>query len=66
MSVTHLLKAAEVADILGTTTDSLSTQRAARRGPRYVKLGSAVRYPADDLSAYIAARVVETVDSLAA
>ena len=49
----HLLTSVEVAKILGVTEGTLRNWRYQGDGPAYVKLGSAVRYKAADVQAYI-------------
>ena len=49
----RLLTSVEVAEILGITEGTLRNWRYQGDGPPYVKLGSAVRYKATDLQAYI-------------
>lgn len=46
----------QVAQMLGISVASLRRWRLLRKGPKYVKIGSAVRYPADDVNAWIATR----------
>lgn len=52
-----LLKPAEVAAMLGVKQDTLEQWRAARKGPRWIKLGdsprSPVRYRAEDVQAFL-------------
>lgn len=42
--------------MLGISIASLRRWRLLRKGPKYVKIGSAVRYPAGDVNAWIATR----------
>jgi predicted DNA-binding transcriptional regulator AlpA len=51
-----LMNEGHVAQMLGISVASLRRWRLLRKGPRYVKIGSAVRYPADDVNAWIATR----------
>jgi predicted DNA-binding transcriptional regulator AlpA len=48
-----LLKERELARILGLSLTSLRRWRLIGRGPRYLKLGAAVRYQAKDVSAWL-------------
>lgn len=56
----RLLTRAEAAELLAVSTNTLSRWAAERQGPAFVKLGpsdkASVRYPADELDAFIAAR----------
>ena len=52
----RLLNESEVADMLGVTVSCLRRWRYERRGPRFIKLGRLVRYPARDLADWIEAR----------
>lgn len=56
----RLLTRAEAAELLAVSTATLSRWAAERQGPAFVKLGSSdkasVRYPADELDAFITAR----------
>lgn len=49
----RLLSSIEVAELLGITEGTLRNWRYQGQGPPYVKLGSAVRYKAADVQAYI-------------
>jgi predicted DNA-binding transcriptional regulator AlpA len=50
----RLLKPAEVADLLGTTTGTLAMQRYKGTGPKFVKInGSRVMYKPEDIEAFI-------------
>ncbi|WP_061925671.1 helix-turn-helix domain-containing protein [Altererythrobacter epoxidivorans] len=49
-----LLTTKEAAAYLGSTENSLRSYRAIRRGPRFIKIGSAVMYRERDLNAYLA------------
>lgn len=51
---------------LGLATSTLEKLRTYGGGPRYVKLGRAVRYRVSDLEAYLAERVVESTSQAAA
>jgi predicted DNA-binding transcriptional regulator AlpA len=51
-----LMNEGQVAQMLGISVASLRRWRLLRKGPKYVKLGSAVRYPANDVNAWIATR----------
>ena len=50
-----MLNTAQAADRLGLTTSALERWRVKGGGPRYAKLGSAVRYRLADLDEWIAA-----------
>ena len=51
-----LLTPREAARRLGLAVNTLAKLRLRGSGPEYIKLGSAVRYPADALETYIAAQ----------
>ena len=51
----RLLKEAEAAEILNVEVATLRRWRWARRPPRFVKIGAAVRYDPADLEAFIEA-----------
>lgn len=53
----HLLHEAEVAKILSVKVSTLRRWRWSGRGPRFIKVGSAVRYDPQDLKNYLAERV---------
>jgi predicted DNA-binding transcriptional regulator AlpA len=55
-----LRKTAQAAGYLGLNPGTLANLRARGLGPRYVKLGSAVRYYESDLDAWAQAHLVET------
>jgi predicted DNA-binding transcriptional regulator AlpA len=50
----RLLTPAQAAERLGLATATLAKLRVRGTGPEFVKLGSAVRYPAAGLAAYVA------------
>ena len=50
----------ETARLLGLATNTVEKMRVTGTGPRFVKLGRAVRYRLTDIEAYIAERVVES------
>jgi len=52
----NLLNEHDVARITGLSVASVRRWRLLRQGPRYLKLGSAVRYTAKDVSAWLASR----------
>ncbi len=54
-SAPRLLKEAEAAAILKLKVTTLRRWRWAGKGPRFVKVGAAVRYDSADLSAFIEA-----------
>jgi len=49
----------QAARILGLSVATLQAWRYQKRGPRYVKLGNAVRYREADLRAWIESQLVE-------
>lgn len=55
-----LLTDKEAAAILGLAPETLATWRCTKRvdGPRYVKMGGAVRYPMHEIEAFIARSLV--------
>lgn len=60
-----LLTPAQVADRCGLARSTLAKQRLRGGGPPFVKIGAAVRYPADSLAAWIEAqpRYTSTADA---
>jgi predicted DNA-binding transcriptional regulator AlpA len=52
----NLLNEHDVARITGLSVASVRRWRLLRQGPRYLKLGSAVRYTTEDVSAWLASR----------
>jgi predicted DNA-binding transcriptional regulator AlpA len=52
-SVTKLIGAKEAAEILGTTEGTLKSWRSRGLGPKWVKLGAAVRYDVEELLDFI-------------
>ncbi|MFL6098803.1 MAG: helix-turn-helix transcriptional regulator [Actinomycetales bacterium] len=55
-----LLKTAEVGTLTGLAPAHLANMRSQGRGPRFVRLGAAVRYRREDVEAWIADHTVET------
>ncbi len=55
-----MLTISELAVLIGKNERTLANWRCARTGPKYVKLGSTVRYRVEDVEAWIAAQRVET------
>jgi len=55
-AIESLLNEHDVARITGLSVASVRRWRLLRRGPRYLKLGSAVRYKPADVSAWLASR----------
>ena len=55
-SISKLLNEHDVARITGLSVASVRRWRLLRQGPQYLKLGSAVRYRAEDISAWLASR----------
>ena len=53
----------QTAKLLGLAVRTLQLWRYQKRGPRYVKLGGAVRYRLEDLERFIEAGTRETRDS---
>jgi predicted DNA-binding transcriptional regulator AlpA len=51
-----LLNEGQVAQLLGISVASLRRWRLLRQGPKYIKVGSAVRYKPDDVTAWIDSR----------
>jgi predicted DNA-binding transcriptional regulator AlpA len=54
--VESLLNEHDVARITGLSVASVRRWRLLRQGPKYLKIGSAVRYRAEDISAWIESR----------
>jgi predicted DNA-binding transcriptional regulator AlpA len=50
----------EAARVLGLKVATLRAWRLKKKGPRFLRMGRAVRYRPADLADYIAARTVET------
>jgi len=48
------MKEGEVADLLGMSIAALRRWRLIRKGPKYIKIGAAVRYRPHDVEAWIA------------
>lgn len=55
-SLPKLLNEHDVARVIGLSVASVRRGRLLRQGPRYLKIGSAVRYRSDDVSAWLATR----------
>jgi predicted DNA-binding transcriptional regulator AlpA len=55
-SLVALLKEHEVARITGLSVASVRRWRLLKRGPKFLKIGSAVRYRPDDVSAWLESR----------
>jgi len=55
-TIETLLNEHDVARIAGLSVASVRRWRLLRQGPKYLKLGSAVRYKAEDVSAWLASR----------
>ena len=53
MSSKNLLDTKSAAEHLGLTKSTLETWRTNKCGPKYIKLGSAVRYKIEDLNQFI-------------
>lgn len=58
-----LMTPRSVAAVLNVRPDTLSQWRFANRGPAYVKIGRLVRYREDDLTAWLEAMRVPSVDA---
>jgi predicted DNA-binding transcriptional regulator AlpA len=56
-SLSRLLKEQEVAEILNMEVSTLRRWRWAGEGPRFIKIGAAVRYDPQVLNDYLAERV---------
>ena len=54
--VEPLLTEAEVADICGLSTAAIRRWRLLNQGPRYIKVGAAVRYRLEDIRAWLETR----------
>jgi predicted DNA-binding transcriptional regulator AlpA len=52
----ELLNEHDVARVTGLSVASVRRWRLLRQGPRYLKIGSAVRYRMEDISAWLATR----------
>jgi len=55
-AIDTLLNEHDVARITGLSVASVRRWRLLRQGPKYLKLGSAVRYRSEDLAAWIGTR----------
>lgn len=53
MEIQNLVDEKVAAEILGLAVQTLRNWRCCRRGPRYVKLGRAVRYHLEDLDEFV-------------
>jgi predicted DNA-binding transcriptional regulator AlpA len=56
----EMLTAEEVAKLMAVSASWLAQARCKRRGPKFVKIGQAVRYIKSDVEAWIAAQTVQT------
>jgi len=54
--IANLLNEFDVARITGLSVASVRRWRLLRQGPRYLKIGSAVRYKPEDVSAWLESR----------
>lgn len=59
MSPEPTLSQKEAADRLGITHETLRKWRRFGRGPKFLRLGTCIRYRAEDIEAFIAANVVD-------
>jgi predicted DNA-binding transcriptional regulator AlpA len=55
-AIENLLNEHDVARITGLSVASVRRWRYLKRGPQYLKLGAAVRYKSDDISAWLGSR----------
>jgi predicted DNA-binding transcriptional regulator AlpA len=55
-SLETLLNEHDVARVTGLSVASVRRWRLLRQGPKYLKIGAAVRYRAEDISAWLASR----------
>lgn len=55
-TVDKLLNEHDLARITGLSVASVRRWRLLRRGPRYLKIGSAVRYKAEDIAVWLESR----------
>jgi predicted DNA-binding transcriptional regulator AlpA len=55
-AIEHLLNEHDVARISGLSVASVRRWRLLRQGPKYLKIGAAVRYKPEDLSAWLESR----------
>jgi len=56
MILAELLTERDVARVTGMSLASIRRWRLLKQGPKYLKIGSAVRYNPDDLSAWLKSR----------
>jgi predicted DNA-binding transcriptional regulator AlpA len=54
--IENLLNEHDVARITGLSVASVRRWRLLRQGPRYLKIGSAVRYRGEDISSWLSSR----------
>ncbi len=59
----HTVDTNGAAAYIGLARNTLEKLRVTGGGPRFVKLGRAVRYRVSDLEAYVAARIVESTSA---
>jgi predicted DNA-binding transcriptional regulator AlpA len=55
-TVTELLTEHDVARLTGLSVASVRRWRLLRQGPKYIKIGAAVRYKTEDISAWLDSR----------
>jgi predicted DNA-binding transcriptional regulator AlpA len=55
-AIENLLNEYDVARITGLSVASVRRWRLLRQGPKYLKIGAAVRYKAEDISAWLESR----------
>lgn len=61
MTISRLLDEKEAAELLGCSVAFLRRRRLFHTGPSFTKLGRLVRYPLEDLEAYVAANRVPQI-----
>jgi excisionase family DNA binding protein len=59
----HLFNEHQVAEMLSVSVSTVRRWRLLRQGPRFLKLGSAVRYRREDMDAWLASRPTGGTDS---
>jgi excisionase family DNA binding protein len=61
-----LLSQRDAARLLGLSVRTLERMRVSGTGPRFLKLGNAVRYRLQDIEAWLASRLVSSTSEAAA
>jgi hypothetical protein len=59
-AINHIHTETEAARVLGLSVATMRAWRQSRRGPRFVRLGRAIRYTPEDLKQFVAANTVDT------